>query len=95
MSTAGTAERIDECESSLALAAKHHPPSVQVESASRSPFFDKVILVAGLLLFGAESARAGSETPPEGPPWVRDFAVAQRDALARGVPIFVYLTKTY
>jgi len=95
MSIADTAERIDECESSLTLAAKHHPSGVQVESALRSPIFGNAILLAGLLLFGAESARAGSETPPHGPPWVRDFAVAQRDALTRGVPIFVYLTKTY
>ena len=51
-------------------------------------------LVAGL---GAAlpSARAGSETPPVGPPWVRDFHEAQERALKQGLPIFVYLTKTY
>jgi hypothetical protein len=43
----------------------------------------------------AVAATAGSETPPEGPPWTREFAAAQRDALKRGVPMFVYLTKTY
>ncbi len=41
------------------------------------------------------TAMAGSETPPEGPPWVRDFAAAQKQAIEREVPIFVYLTKTY
>lgn len=44
---------------------------------------------------GAEQARAGSETPPEGPPWVRDVVLAQKQALERKVPIFVYLTKTH
>jgi len=43
----------------------------------------------------AAPALAGSETPPAGPPWVREFRVAHKDALARGVPIFVYLTKTH
>ena len=43
----------------------------------------------------AVSAFAGSETPPEGPPWVRDFRKAHADALRREVPIFVYLTKTH
>lgn len=41
------------------------------------------------------TAFAGSETPPEGPPWVRDFAQAREDAIRQGKPIFVYLTKTY
>jgi len=38
---------------------------------------------------------AGSESPPEGPPWVRDLAVARKKALAGGKPIFIYFTKTY
>ena len=41
------------------------------------------------------TALAGSETPPEGPPFVRDFAQAREDAIQQGKPIFVYLTKTY
>ena len=57
------------------------------------------LLVAVTLLLvafcAAAPARAGSDTPPEGPPWLRDFQAAQRDALTRGVPIFVYLTKTH
>jgi len=40
-------------------------------------------------------AFAGSETPPEGPPWVRDFAEAREEGIRSGRPIFVYLTKTY
>lgn len=40
-------------------------------------------------------ARAGSETPPAGAPWQRNFAAAQREALKTGKPIFVYFTKTY
>lgn len=51
------------------------------------------VLLTLTLLAGA--ALGGSETPPAGPPWVRDFQTAQRDALARGVPVFVYLTKTH
>ena len=43
----------------------------------------------------AAPAVAGSETPPEGPPWVRDLAEAQKKAIEKEVPIFVYLTKTY
>ena len=39
-------------------------------------------------------SRAGSETPPVGPPWKRDFAAAQAEAAQKGLPIFVYLTKT-
>ena len=53
-------------------------------------------LVAGLGAgIAPPSARAGSETPPVGPPWVRDFHEAQERALKQGLPIFVYLTKTY
>ena len=47
------------------------------------------------LLLAASACLAGSETPPEGPPWVRDFAQAREDAIRQGKPIFVYLTKTY
>ena len=47
----------------------------------------------GFLLVGA--AAAGSETPPKGPPWVRELAAAQKSAQETGRPIFVYLTKTY
>ena len=53
------------------------------------------LLAAAVVALAAGTARAGSETPPAGPPWVREFKVAQKDALARGVPIFVYLTKTH
>ena len=40
-------------------------------------------------------ALAGSETPPEGPPWERDLLVAHEKALQQVVPLFVYFTKTY
>lgn len=43
----------------------------------------------------ASPALAGSETPPKGPPWVRDFREAQERALREGKPVFVYLTKTH
>jgi hypothetical protein len=54
-------------------------------------------LVAALLLGAASIAPAwaGSETPPEGPPWVRSLAEAQRLAIEKERPIFVYLTKTH
>jgi hypothetical protein len=52
------------------------------------------VLVLGLAV-GLPVARAGSETPPVGPPWVRDFHEAQETALKKGLPIFVYLTKTF
>lgn len=52
-------------------------------------------LVSGVFLAFASSARAGSETPPAGPPWVRDLVSAQKEAVKQGVPIFVYFTKTY
>ncbi len=38
-------------------------------------------------------AFAGSDTPPEGPPWVRSLVEAQEAALRKKVPIFVYLTE--
>lgn len=50
------------------------------------------VLMAAAL---ATSALAGSETPPEGPPWVRDLHAAQVEGLTQGKPIFVYLTKTH
>jgi len=43
----------------------------------------------------ATPANAGSETPPPGAPWQRDFDQVQREALKTGKPIFVYFTKTY
>ncbi len=50
-------------------------------------------LAAPLLL--ACIASAGSESPPPGPPWMRAFPAAVREAERRSLPIFVYLTKTY
>ena len=47
----------------------------------------------GLLFAGA--AAAGSETPPPGPPWIRDLGEAVSLAEKTGRPVFVYLTKTY
>jgi hypothetical protein len=47
----------------------------------------------GFLLAGV--AAAGSETPPPGPPWIRDLGEAVSLAEKTGRPIFVYLTKTY
>ena len=43
----------------------------------------------------AGTAAAGSETPPKGPPWIRDFGEAVSLAEKTGRPIFVYMTKTY
>ena len=40
-------------------------------------------------------AGAGSETPPEGPPWHRDIVAAHKQALQEGKPLFFYFTKTY
>lgn len=51
------------------------------------------LLLAGLPV---RSAAAGSsENPPEGPPWKRDLLEAQKEALEKGKPIFLYFTKTY
>ena len=47
------------------------------------------------LLVLAAAAFAGSETPPEGPPWKRDLHEARAQALRDGKPIFLYFTKTY
>lgn len=43
----------------------------------------------------APPARAGSDTPPKGAPWVRDLMEAQGTALKKDLPIFLYFTKTY
>lgn len=44
--------------------------------------------------FLASLVRAGDDPPP-GPPWVRSYAAAKQAALEKGIPIFVYFTKTY
>lgn len=46
--------------------------------------------VLSLAAFAGES-----ENPPEGPPWRRDLAEARKEALEKGLPLFVYFTKTY
>jgi hypothetical protein len=51
-------------------------------------------LVIPILLL-ASATLAGSETPPEGPPWKRDILEAQELALKEGKPVFFYFTKTY
>ena len=48
-----------------------------------------------ILALLAGAAVAGSETPPKGPPWQRDLAEAQKQALVEGKPLFLYFTKTY
>ena len=60
-----------------------------MSSATRMAAF----VTAGAAL--AAIAFAGSETPPAGPPWTKDFAAAQTKAVKDGVPLFVYMTKTY
>jgi hypothetical protein len=45
------------------------------------------------LLAGLPALTAATEPPPPGPPWARRLLDAQRTALARGTPIFVYFTK--
>ncbi len=61
----------------------------------------KIVLMAFALCgaFATSSAAQSddriSHTPPEGPPWVRDFAQARSQALQSGKPIFLYSTKTY
>lgn len=54
-----------------------------------------LVLIALLFVFAVPDAWAGSETPPKGPPWVRDLAEAQALALKKDLPIFLYFTKTY
>jgi len=53
----------------------------------------KTLLLIGW--FVCTTAIAGSETPPKGPPWHREFSKAQLEALSAGKPIFLYFTKTY
>ena len=57
----------------------------------------RTLLVVTVLLTALAGGRAarGGETPPEGPPWVRDWVEAKRAALEGGRPIFVYFTKSY
>jgi hypothetical protein len=55
------------------------------------PRWTALAAVAGL----AAIAFASSETPPAGPPSKREWKAAQAEAIEKGLPIFVYLTKTY
>ncbi len=48
-----------------------------------------------LLVLGTSAWAGKSETPPVGPPWVRDLARARAQALEKGLPLFMYFTKTY
>ena len=52
-------------------------------------------LTAAAAAASAAIALAASETPPAGPPWTQDFAAAQTKAVKDGMPLFVYMTKTY
>lgn len=61
----------------------------------RSSIASCLAVVLVVLAAVGRTAFGGSETSPAGPPWVRDFAVAQKAAIERGVPVFVYLTKTH
>jgi hypothetical protein len=45
------------------------------------------------VLLGLPTAGPAAEPPPSGPPWVRELAAAQKTALDRGTPIFIYFTK--
>jgi len=53
------------------------------------------LLTIGALAASAANPIPGSETPPKGPPWARDFHEARARALKEGLPLFVYLTKTH
>jgi hypothetical protein len=44
-------------------------------------------------LLGLPAGAPAAEPPPSGPPWVRELAAAQKTALEKGTPIFVYFTK--
>ncbi|MDF1702142.1 MAG: hypothetical protein P1V36_13385 [Planctomycetota bacterium] len=55
----------------------------------------RIVTLAAIVLLWAPAALAGSEVPPKGAPWQRDLAEAQREALRRDLPIFLYFTKTY
>ena len=53
-------------------------------------------LVASLIAAasgGWPAAAPSAEPPPPGPPWQRELAAAQKTALEKGTPIFVYFTK--
>jgi hypothetical protein len=50
------------------------------------------VLSVALLASVATHSEA-KEPPPAGPPWVRDLPAAQKSALEKGVPIFIYFTK--
>ncbi len=54
-----------------------------------------IYLAIAFLVGPALPVWGGSEVPPEGPPWKRDFFDARKSALAAGRPIFLYFTKTY
>ncbi|MEO2088107.1 MAG: HEAT repeat domain-containing protein [Gemmataceae bacterium] len=58
-----------------------------------TPQFPRAIGTSVLVLVCAVAV--GGEPAPKGPPWVRDLAAAQKTALERGTPIFIYFTKTY
>ena len=79
------------------LARPFFPAAVPVYPLREDIMRRRTAVVAAILLamtLGAVSW-AGSETPPEGPPWIRDFAKAREAGIRQGKPIFVYLTKTY
>ena len=57
----------------------------------RTTLFAFVFALLGVV----PTAYAGSETPPEGPPWKRDLVEAHKQASSDGKPIFLYFTKTY
>jgi len=51
------------------------------------------MILACLVAPWLAAAALGTEPPPKGPPWVRELAVAQKNALAKSTPIFIYFTK--
>ena len=55
----------------------------------------KMLLSLLCLFLLPAAAFAGSDVPPEGPPWKRDLPSAQKEALEQGKPVFLYFTKTY
>lgn len=65
---------------------------------ARLPSLSLLLAFATCLPLGAQERRdpdTTSKNPPLGAPWQRDFFAARDAAIARGVPIFVYSTKTY
>ena len=52
------------------------------------------ITLAALLALLPDAVTA-AEPPPAGPPWVRELAAAQKAALEKRTPIFIYFTKKY